>query len=163
MSGHHRCHQNRYYFLSWKYEAKKSITHDFLCNGVANKTGTWDFVRLPSEQYIYNNDHSLRFSLVSQFHKPSTQFSFLKTTLYMFSGFIWPNFELPDLLVVFKWLVKPARFWWKKVVALGLLSPDFRMYSKQVLGGLLLRGTVLMLPSAEFPTWSSVPNDSEDS
>jgi len=65
---------------------------------------------------MFDSDLSCRFSPVSQFYKPCRKFSLLKTALYLLPGFIWPKVEPPDLLVVIKYLVKRARFWWKMVV-----------------------------------------------
>jgi len=59
-----------------------------------------------SIQKIHHNSLCSRFPLVSQSRIPSGQFSFLKTTLYLFSSLIWPKVEPPDLLGVVKWLIE---------------------------------------------------------
>jgi len=59
-----------------------------------------------SIQKIHHNSLCSRFPLVSQSRNPSGQFSFLKTTPYLFSSLIWPKVEPPDLLGVIKWLEK---------------------------------------------------------
>jgi len=49
-------------------------------------------------QKIHDNHLCCGLYLASQFHKLSTQFSFLKTTLYLFPSLIWPKVEQLDVL-----------------------------------------------------------------
>jgi len=69
--------------------------------------------------------YSSRFSLVSQSHKLSSQFSLLKTTLSLFPSLIQPKAEPPDSLGVTKWLVKCTWVWRKMTVGLNFLPHDF--------------------------------------
>ena len=73
-------------------------------------------------QKIHDIQLCYRFSLIFNSINLLPNFFFLKSTLYLFPGLIWPKVEPLDPSGVIKWLAKSAWFWCKMAVGSSFLS-----------------------------------------